>query len=89
MVRAVAGDASQGSQFVPQSNDEEELWSIDGILGEKHGKYKVKWSGLDPDTGKPWANTWVPKCDVTQDVVLEWKAKQAAKLKRQGSFPAR
>jgi hypothetical protein len=73
---------SEASQFVPQSGDEENLWEILGIIAEKGTKYKVKWAGEDPKTGKPWGNSWVKKSDVTPDVVDEWKEKQAQKLRR-------
>ncbi|KAF6760614.1 hypothetical protein DFP72DRAFT_76553 [Ephemerocybe angulata] len=75
---------SEGSQFVPRSDDEENLWEILGIVGESRTKYKVKWAGDDPATGKPWGNSWVDKKDVTPDVVQEWKEKQALKAQRDG-----
>ncbi|KAJ2932612.1 hypothetical protein H1R20_g4482, partial [Candolleomyces eurysporus] len=84
----MASDAepnSEESQFVYQSGDDENLWEIVGILGEKDGQYKVKWAGIDPKTNKPWGNSWVKKSDVTPDVVQEWKDKQASKRRKKYS----
>ncbi|KAJ3549108.1 hypothetical protein NMY22_g997 [Coprinellus aureogranulatus] len=88
MAKRILQDAEQDSeesQFVPQSGDEENLWEIVGIIREKGNKYKVKWAGEDPKTGKPWGNSWVKKSDVTPDVVEEWKEKQAEKGRRKST----
>jgi hypothetical protein len=77
---------SEESQFVYQSGDDENLWEIVGILGEKGGQYKVKWAGIDPKTNKPWGNSWVKKSDVTPDVAQEWKDKQALKRRRKCAY---
>ncbi|GLB40913.1 hypothetical protein LshimejAT787_0901280 [Lyophyllum shimeji] len=70
------------SQFVPQENDEEVLWEVIEITAEKPKFYKVRWAGVDPKTGKPWPQSWVEKRDCTDDLVLEWKRKQALKKKK-------
>ncbi|CDO72980.1 hypothetical protein BN946_scf185007.g34 [Trametes cinnabarina] len=67
------------TQFVPQENDEEDLWDVLEILEERGRKYKVRWAGIDPSTKKPWAPSWVPKHDCTDDLIHEWKKKKAAK----------
>lgn len=43
------------TQFVPQSGDEDVLWEVIEVTAEKDKKYKVRWKGLDPTTGRPWA----------------------------------
>lgn len=62
-------------QFVPQSDDEETLWEVIEITAERPKQYKVKWKGIDPDTGRPWAQSWVPKTDCTDDLRRVWKKK--------------
>ena len=69
------------TQFVPQEDDAETLWEVIEITAEKGPAYKVKWAGLDPKTRKPWAQSWVPKRDCTDRLVMEWKRKQALKKK--------
>lgn len=77
----VSSDDEPSSQehFVPQSNDQELLWTVLAITDERKGKYKVKWAGINPETGRPWPQNWVPRADCTDDLVAEWKRKKAAK----------
>lgn len=70
------------TQFVEQSGDEDVLWAVQEITAERGKLYKVKWAGVDPKTGKPWAQSWVPKHDCTDDLVVEWKKKKLAGKKR-------
>ncbi|PFH47493.1 hypothetical protein AMATHDRAFT_129686, partial [Amanita thiersii Skay4041] len=49
------------------------LWEVIEITSERSKSYRVKWKGNDPATGKPWAQSWVPKGDVTNDLVIKWK----------------
>ncbi|KAG2004813.1 hypothetical protein CC2G_003331 [Coprinopsis cinerea AmutBmut pab1-1] len=51
---------------------EEDFWPIVGILAEDKKRYKVRWDGTDPKTGRPWPDSWVPKEDVTEDVEDDW-----------------
>jgi len=74
-------DVSLTQGFEPQEDDEETLWEVIEITGEKPKYYKVRWKGTDPATLKPWAQSWVPKKDCTDDLVLEWKRKQKEKEK--------
>ncbi|KAF9223101.1 hypothetical protein BS17DRAFT_706782 [Gyrodon lividus] len=67
------------TQFVPRSDDDDVLWEVLEITMERGKKYKVKWVGVDPATGKPWAQSWVAKHDCTDRLVAEWKAKQKQK----------
>ncbi|KAN0082488.1 hypothetical protein V8E55_008283 [Tylopilus felleus] len=64
------------TQFVDQPGDEDVLWAVQEITAERGNKYKVKWVGVDPDTGKPWAQSWVAKHDCTNDLVIQWKARK-------------
>jgi hypothetical protein len=73
-----------GTQFVPQDGDEEALWEVIEITAEKPTKYKVKWAGTDPATGKPWPESWVLKHDCTDKLVRSWKREQARKKQRRG-----
>ena len=80
MVRDITPpEESQGTQFIPQSDDEETLWNVVEIVKEKPGKYFVRWEGEDPATGKPWPNSWVSRHDCTSDLVAEWKQKKREK----------
>jgi hypothetical protein len=67
------------TQFVPQEGDEEKLWKVIEITAETKKNYKVRWEGIDPATNKPWAQSWVPKHDCTDDLVLAWKLSKARK----------
>ena len=71
------------TQFIPQSDDDEQLWAVEEILDEKGRKYLLKWAGTD-DNGKPWPNSWVPKHDVTNDLITQWKElKKKRKLEKE------
>ncbi|KZT09582.1 uncharacterized protein LAESUDRAFT_511729 [Laetiporus sulphureus 93-53] len=70
------------TQFIPQENDDEQLYDAIEILAERGNQYKVRWDGVDPQTGKPWAPSWVGKHDCTDNLIYEWKVKQARKKKR-------
>lgn len=65
------------TQFEPGSDDNETLWNVLQIVKESKNKYLVKWEGVDPDTGKPWDLSWVPKHDCTNELIHEWKASKA------------
>ncbi|KAI0719991.1 hypothetical protein C8T65DRAFT_634525 [Cerioporus squamosus] len=69
------------TQFVPQENDAETLWDVIEITAERAKEYKVRWKGNDPATGKPWAQSWVPKHDCTDDLIRDWKIAKAKKKK--------
>ena len=71
--------SSQETQFVPREDDEEILWKVIEITSEKGDLYKVRWEGNDPETGKPWPQSWVPKHDCTNDLVRAWKRAKAMK----------
>lgn len=74
--------SSSEHQFQPRDDDEETLWDVIEILREKKSHYFVKWAGVDPQTGKPWASSWVGKGDVTDDLVEKWKTQKAEMKER-------
>jgi len=57
-------ETSQESQG-PASADTD-VWAVIEILAEKGNRYRVQWYGTDPDTGKPWPPSWIPKKDANQ-----------------------
>ncbi|KAF9044295.1 hypothetical protein BJ165DRAFT_1528852 [Panaeolus papilionaceus] len=81
--------SSPSQKFEPQEGDEEALWEVIEITGEKSGYYKVRWDGLDPKTMKPWPLSWVPRHDCTDDLVMVWKQKQKDKKRRKSSVKKR
>ncbi|KAI0049327.1 hypothetical protein FA95DRAFT_891089 [Auriscalpium vulgare] len=66
-------------KFEPGSSDGEQLWEAIEIVKEdpKRG-FLVRWAGNDPNTGKPWPNSWSLREDCTDDLVQEWREKQRA-----------
>lgn len=70
------------TQFEPRSNDDDALWEVIEIVAERGKKYRVRWAGNDPKTGRPWPLDWVPKHDCTDHLVEEWKRKKAVKGRR-------
>lgn len=72
------------TQFIPKEGDEDNLWAVEKILAEKGNRYLLKWSGTDSN-GKPWDDSWVPKEDVTDDLIAEWKLQKALERKKKGS----
>ncbi|KAG1813614.1 uncharacterized protein BJ212DRAFT_401711 [Suillus subaureus] len=78
-----AGELSEfETQFEPRSNDDDALWEVIEIVAERGKKYRVRWAGNDPKTGRPWPLDWVPKHDCTDHLVEEWKRKKAVKGRR-------
>jgi len=80
---SLAGELSEfETQFEPRSNDDDALWEVLEIVAERGKKYRVRWAGNDPKTGRPWPLDWVPKHDCTDHLVEEWKRKKAVKGRR-------
>ncbi|CAG8638933.1 5455_t:CDS:2, partial [Acaulospora colombiana] len=73
--RGDSGDESQGlTHFEPHtSDDSQSLWPVNRILRESRSKYEVEWAGLDPETGKPWKPSWIPKEDCSDACIQDWK----------------
>lgn len=81
------GDEEEESQL-PSSGEkrtiregDDDVWPVEKILGEKKGRYLIKWKGEDQD-GKPWESSWVSKRDVTDDLIEEWRNKKPSKKGR-------
>lgn len=68
--------------FKPQNDDSQTLFKVIEITGERDDRYRVRWEGVDPETKKPWAQSWVLKRDCTQDLVLLWKRDKKEKERR-------
>ena len=69
-----------------ESDDEDpetKLWDVVDILDERNGFFLIKWAGVD-EHGEPWKNSWVPRVDVTDDLVKEWRMKKATATKMKG-----
>jgi hypothetical protein len=76
----VVSDPSQ--RFRPREDDDETLHEVIEITDETKDRYKVRWQGNDPKTKKPWPQSWVPKWDCTDDLVLIWKREKKRKNER-------
>ena len=74
------------TQFIPQEDDLEVLWEVIEITAEKAKQYRVRWAGNDPKTRKPWPQSWVPKHDCTDDLVLAWKHKKSGAERKKRMF---
>lgn len=62
-----------------------QYWEALEILAEDRKRYKIKWAGIDADTGEPWEDSWTLKEYVTDDLINSWTRKKelAAKQKRE------
>ncbi|KAF9052222.1 hypothetical protein BDZ89DRAFT_421715 [Hymenopellis radicata] len=78
----------ESQRFVPQSDDDKNVFPVVEITAEKGKKYKVRWAGNDPATGKPWAESWEPKTNVMSPLVTDWKARKQAKKDRKRASKA-
>ena len=73
--------ADRTSHFVPKDDDDETLWDVKKILDERADRYLIRWAGVDP-AGRPWEDSWVPRCDVTDDLVLDWNSRREVRSRR-------
>ncbi len=55
-------------------------WEVVEIHAEDGKRYKVRWAGEDPKTGKPWPLTWIPNPNpyCSSQLVKEWERKKGA-----------
>jgi len=83
-VESQASVSEPSQPFQPREDDDLNLFEVIEITAEKGGRYKVRWKGKDPVTKKPWAQSWVPKTDCTDDLVVEWKRKMKDKARAKG-----
>lgn len=75
----------ESTQFIPQEDDDQILYEVEQITAERGNKYRVKWAGVNPETGTPWPQDWVHKRDCTDDLVADWQQKKAQKrFKKRG-----
>lgn len=60
---------------------ESQYWSIKGILDEKkeqgHIFFLIDWVGTDPDTGKPYEQSWEKYENVTSAAITDWANRKA------------
>lgn len=70
---------SDHTRFIPK--DDDDLWEVIEITDERETTYRVRWAGTNPKTRKPWPLQWVPKEDVTNDLVITWKQVRAKRRK--------
>ncbi|KAL5484991.1 hypothetical protein ACEPAI_7633 [Sanghuangporus weigelae] len=73
----------QTQGFEPRESDAEQLWDVIAIRAERNGKYLIQWAGAD-ENGNPWPDSWVPREDVTDDLVEAWKKEKAARERERG-----
>ncbi|KAH9067885.1 hypothetical protein EDB87DRAFT_1586021 [Lactarius vividus] len=69
---------SSGSRRVQNdpAPDEETWWEVVEIVAEDGKRYKVRWAGRDPKTGKPWPLSWVPNSHCSSELIKEWERKK-------------
>ncbi|KAH9050231.1 hypothetical protein EDB84DRAFT_1259699, partial [Lactarius hengduanensis] len=67
--------SSSGSRRIrndPTPN-EETWWEVVEIVAEDGKRYKVRWAGKDPKTGKPWPLSWVPNSHCSSELIKDWE----------------
>ncbi|KAH9042630.1 hypothetical protein EDB85DRAFT_1083123 [Lactarius pseudohatsudake] len=69
---------SSGSRRIrndPTPN-EETWWEVVEIVAEDGKRYRVRWAGKDPKTGKPWPLSWVPNSHCSSELIKDWERKK-------------
>jgi hypothetical protein len=57
-------------------------WEVVEIVEEDAGKrFRVRWAGKDPKTGKPWPLDWVPYSHCSSDLIKDWEKKKGVTLR--------
>lgn len=64
---------------------DEEFWEVTAVLAEKGDRYRVRWAGVDPTTGKPWPPSWVGKECCTQALIDDWNRTKEMKKRKKKS----
>ncbi|KAI1843113.1 hypothetical protein JX266_010640 [Neoarthrinium moseri] len=63
-----------------ETADEDQYWTIKGILRQKTEKrklyYLIEWEGIDESTGRAYKPTWEPAENITSNAIAEWEEKQ-------------
>lgn len=70
---------SHQSQNDPALN-EETSWEVVEIVAEDGKRYKIRWAGKNPKTGKPWPLSWVPNSHCSSELIKEWERNKATKV---------
>jgi hypothetical protein len=60
------------------NSDEGTWWEVVEIVAEEGKRFKVRWAGKDPKTGKPWPLAWVPISHCSPELIKEWEKKKGA-----------
>jgi hypothetical protein len=67
---------SHRNKINPEPNQKN--WQVVEVVAEEGKRYRVRWAGEDPKTGKPWPLAWVPSSYCSPDLVKEWEEKKGA-----------
>src|SRR6266849_7200511 len=71
-----SGSHRSGSN--PSSIQESWWWDAIEIVEEDGKRYRVRWAGKDPESGKPWPLDWVPNSHCSVDLIRDWEKKKGA-----------
>jgi hypothetical protein len=52
-------DDDEEDDLASTQSTEGDWYEIESIIGEKATRYRVRWKGIDPQTGLPWKPEWV------------------------------
>ncbi|KAK7701045.1 hypothetical protein SLS57_011896 [Botryosphaeria dothidea] len=50
----------------------DEWYPARAILNETETHYLIEWVGNNPATGKPWAPSWEPRSNASDELVSDW-----------------
>jgi hypothetical protein len=59
-------------------SSQETWWDVVEIVEEDGKRYRVRWAGKDPKTGKPWPLDWIPTSHCSLDLIRDWEKKKGA-----------
>lgn len=51
-------DEPETQVLTQRSIDPDRYWTAETILDEDRTRYRIKWEGIDPKTGRPYEPTW-------------------------------
>ena len=76
ILQSVMSSGSQRSRK-NSSSSRGTWWEVEEIIEEDAGKrFRVRWAGKDPKTGKPWPLDWVPNSHCSSDLIKDWEKKK-------------
>ena len=66
--------SDDGSQqhFQGEPKAQKVLWTVQTITEKKEGMYKVRWNGINPETGEEWPQEWISHRDCPEALVDDW-----------------